>query len=170
MIGMPSSTVSSPTPDLHFRVAIADDRPRVIPLINSAFSIETFLDYTRTDEVRLAFLMEKGSILLAEDASGHLLGSVYTELRGRRGYLGMLAVDPSHQRSGLGRRIVEAAEERFRQQGCEAVDISVLSLRPELPPIYRRFGYVETGTEEFIPSRPLKDGLECHCIVMSKQL
>jgi hypothetical protein len=66
--------------------------------------------------------------------------------------------------------MVEAAEDHLRRQGCEAVDIVVLSLRPELPPIYRRFGYVESGTEEFHSSRPLKPGVECHCIVMSKQL
>jgi hypothetical protein len=67
-------------------------------------------------------------------------------------------------------RIVEAAEEHLRRQGCEAIDILVLSLRPELPPIYRRHGYVETGAEEFHSPRPLKPGAECHCIVMSKQL
>jgi hypothetical protein len=50
------------------------------------------------------------------------------------------------------------------------VDILVLSLRPELPPIYRRFGYIETGTEKFSTSRGLKSGAECHCIVMSKKL
>jgi len=33
-------------------------------------------------------------------------------------------------------RIMEAAEEHLRHQGCEAVDILVLSLRPELPRIY----------------------------------
>lgn len=155
---------------LHFRSATPSDRPRLVALINSAFSIESFLDGTRTDDERLAAMMEKAGILIAEDASGCLLASVYIERRGNRGYLGMLAVDPARQGSGLGRRIVEAAEDRFRQQGCEAVDISVLNLRPELLPIYRRFGYVETGTEEFHPSRPLKPGLECHCIVMSKQL
>jgi len=137
---------------IHFRLATPADRPRLIPLINSAFSIETFLEGTRTDEARLASMMEKGSILVAEDLSGRLLACVYTELRGNRGYLGQLAVG------------------RFRQLGCEAVDITVLSLRPELLPIYRRFGYIETGTEEFNPSRPLKPGLECHCIVMSKKL
>jgi ribosomal protein S18 acetylase RimI-like enzyme len=115
-------------------------------------------------------MMEKGSILLAEDGGGRLLGCVYTEVRGARGYLGQLAVDPAHQGLGLARRLVEAAEDRFRQLGCEAVDITVLSLRPELPPIYRRFGYAETGTEEFHPTQPLKAGVECHCIVMSKQL
>lgn len=66
--------------------------------------------------------------------------------------------------------MVEAAEELFRTKGCEAVDIIVLNLRPELPPIYRRFGYVEIGIENFKPSRTLAPGFECHGIVMSKQL
>ena len=155
---------------IHFRLAAPADSPHLILLINSAFSIETFLEGTRTDEARLAAMMEKGSILVAEDLTSRLLACVYTELRGNRGYLGQLAVGPAHQGSGLARRIVQAAEDRFRQLGCEAVDITVLSLRPELLPIYRRFGYIETGTEEFNPSRPLKPGLECHCIVMSKKL
>jgi predicted N-acetyltransferase YhbS len=155
---------------LRVRPATAADRPALIPLINSAFSIETFLEGTRTDEVRLAAMMQKGVVLVAEDGLGQLLACVYTEVRGARGYLGQLAVAPAHQGAGLGRFIVEAAEEHLRRQGCEAVDISVLSLRPDLRPIYRRFGYIETGTEEFRPSRPLKSGVECHCIVMSKQL
>ena len=48
--------------------------------------------------------------------------------------------------------------------------ITVLSLRPELPPIYRKLGYAETGTEEFHRSQPLKSGVVCHAIVMSKAL
>ncbi len=155
---------------IHFREASAADRPQLIPLINSAFSIETFLEGTRTDEERLAAMMAKGAVLVAEDEDGRLLGSIYTELRGARGYLGMLAVDRARQGEGLGRRLMKAAEDRFRERGCEGIDITVLNLRPELPPIYRRFGYVETGTEEFKPSRPLRSGLECHCIVMSKEL
>jgi ribosomal protein S18 acetylase RimI-like enzyme len=164
--------ISAPVPNttLRIREAAAADRALLIPLINSAFSIEGFLEGTRTDEARLAAMMEKGSLLVAENSSGQLVASVYTEVRGARGYLGMLAVDPAFQGAGLGRRIVEAAEDHLRRQGCKAVDITVLSLRPELPPIYRRFGYVETGVEEFSPSRPLKSGAECHCIVMSKQL
>jgi ribosomal protein S18 acetylase RimI-like enzyme len=155
---------------LNIRSATAADRPRLIPLINSAFSIESFIDGTRTNDEQLATMMEKGTVLVAEDDFGSLLGSVYTELRGSRGYLGMLAVDPAHQGSGLGRRLLTAAEDRFRAQGCRAVDITVLSLRPELPPVYRRFGFVEIGTEPFYPHSPLKDGVDCHCIVMSKKL
>jgi ribosomal protein S18 acetylase RimI-like enzyme len=155
---------------LHFRAATADDRPRLIAMINAAFAIETFLEGTRTDETRLTSMMEKGEILIAENEEGELLASIYSERRDNRGYLGMLAVNPAHQRSGLGQHMLVAAEGRFRAQGCEAVDITVLSLRPELPPIYRRFGFIETGTEAFHPTQPLKDGQECHCIVMSKAL
>lgn len=81
-------------------MATVEDRPQLIGLINSAFSIEKFLEGTRTDEERLAATMEKGTILLAEDGSGHIVASVYMELRGGRGYLGMLAVDPAHPGQG----------------------------------------------------------------------
>jgi hypothetical protein len=50
------------------------------------------------------------------------------------------------------------------------MDILVLSLREELPPLYRKFGYIVTGTEEFKPSRPLKPGVECYAIKMEKAL
>ena len=155
---------------VRFRMATAADAPRLIELINSAFAVETFLDGTRTDAERLAEAMEKGSILTAEDGDGRLVASVYMAQRGERGYLGMLAVDPARQGQGLGKQMLEAAEEFLRAQGFEGVDITVLSLRPELPPLYRKLGYVETSTEEFKPSRPLRDGVACHCIVMSKRL
>ena len=156
--------------DLRIRPAVAADRPRLIPLINAAFSVETFLQGPRIDEERLMAAMEKGIILLAEDSHGCLLASVYAELRGNHGYAGMLAVDPGHQQSGLGRRMMQAVEDHFRAHGCNAVEITVLSLRPELLPLYRRFGFIETGTTEFHYPHPLAPGLECHCIVMQKPL
>ena len=115
-------------------------------------------------------MLLKGCFLVADDGRGHIVASVYIELRGRRGYFGMLAVDPSWQRKGLGRMMAEAAENHCRQRGCNAMDIAVLSLRPELPPYYRKLEYIETGTEEFHPSRPLRAGVECHCVRMSKAL
>jgi ribosomal protein S18 acetylase RimI-like enzyme len=155
---------------VRIRPATPADRPHLIPLINSAFSVEKFLQGPRTDEQRLGEAMEKGTILVGEDSEGRLLASIYTELRGTHGYAGMLAVDPGHQKSGLGWRMMEAAEAHFRTRGCDTVEITVLSLRPELMPIYRRFGFVETGTEEFHYPHPLAPGLECHCIVIEKPL
>ena len=112
--------------EIHFHEAVAADRARLIALISEAFLVETFLDGTRTDAVRLADQMETGSILVAEDGDGKLLASVYRERRGARGYLGMLAVDQARQREAIGRNLMEAAEDRFRRMGCKAVDITVL--------------------------------------------
>jgi GNAT superfamily N-acetyltransferase len=161
---MPSETA------VRIKTASDADITRMIPVVNAAFAIETFLDGSRTDEQRMREMMQKGAFLLAEDGSGRVLACVYLELRAERGYFGMLAVDPSQQGKGLGQLMVHAAEDHCRHRGCKFMDITVLSLRPELPPFYRRLGYVETGTEEFHPSRPLKDGVECQCVVMSKAL
>jgi ribosomal protein S18 acetylase RimI-like enzyme len=158
------------TASLRIRLAIADDRPRLIPMVNAAYSIEKFLGGTRTDETRLAAMMEKGSILMAEEDSGRPVATIYVELRGNRGYMGLLAVDPERQRLGLGGRMMEEGEAWLRSHGCEAVDIIVLSPRTELLPVYRKFGFVEVRTEAFQPSRPLEAGFECHGIVMSKKL
>ena len=165
-----ASSSTAPNTEIIFRIASPEDAPRLIALINAAFSVEQFIEGTRTDPDRLANMMAKGAILMAEDAANRLLGSVFMEFRGERGYLGMLAVDPAHQGTGLARRLVQEAENRFRELDCEAVDIVVLSMRPELPPLYRRFGYVETGTGEFTPARALRPGVECHSITMSKRL
>lgn len=155
---------------INCRLAAAADSARIIEVVNAAFSIEDFLEGTRTDEARLAAMMEKGKILLAEDANGKVVGSIYYELRGKRGYLGMLAIEPAEQGRGLARKIVEAAEGRLRSAGCDEVEIIVLNMRPDLLPLYKRFGFVQTGTTQFAPSRTLKPGVECYGITMAKQL
>ena len=163
-------TSTGPGPQINYRLATAADAARLIPMINAAFSIEEFLEGTRTDETRPAEAMAKGSILLAEDEAGNLLGSVYFELRSQRGYLGLLAIDPAHQGRGLSRRIVEAAEDHLRAAGCDEIEIIVLNMRPDLLPIYRRFGFVDAGTTPFKPSRALKPGVECYGIIMVRKL
>lgn len=155
--------------DIHIRIATMADRSAMMPAINQAFAIEKFLEGTRTDETRLAEMMASGEFLIAQNGSGKIVASVYVEVKGERGYLGMLAVDPTEQGHGLGREMVDAVEDYCRRKGCSGVDLVVISVRTDLPPFYRKLGYVESGTEEFHPSRKLKPGFECHCIVMSKE-
>jgi len=157
-------------PGAQIRIATPEDMDGMIPMVNAAFAIEAFIDGTRTDRERMSEMMQKGIFLVAEDASGRIVACVYAEVRGERGYFGMLAVEPSKQRTGLGRRMAEAAEGYCRQRGCGWMDISVLTLRPELLPYYQKLGYRETRREDFYPSRPLKEGFECQSIVMSKEL
>lgn len=156
------------------RIATADDIPALVTLINEAFLVETFLDGPRTNTSKLAEMMCRGKFLIAEsvgEGGVQLDASVYVEKRGERGYFGMLAVNGSRRGTGLGRLMVDAAEKHVYKQGCTHMDITVLSLRTELPPFYRKLGYEETGTKPFDASpQKLTDGLECWCVVMSKEL
>jgi ribosomal protein S18 acetylase RimI-like enzyme len=155
---------------LSVRLAAQSDIPAMIALVNAAFVVESFLEGTRTDEDRMTALMQQGTFLVALAPSGRMVASVYTEKRGERSYLGMLAVSPELQGQGLGRLMVESAEHHSREQGSRAMDLTVLSLRAELLPFYGKLGYELVGTDPFHPPRPLKPGLQCHCIRLSKVL
>lgn len=157
-------------PAVRIRVATTADMDAMIPVVNAAFVVEDFIDGTRTDHANMSEMMQKGEFLLAEDNDGRVVACVYTELRGERGYLGMLAVDPPQQGTGLGRVMVDAAESHCRNRGCRWMDLRVLSPRRELLPFYEKLGYVQVRTEKFQPPRPLKQQMECYGIIMSKPL
>jgi GNAT superfamily N-acetyltransferase len=153
---------------LAIRAAGGSDIPALVRLINAAFIVEQFVfDGDRINAEETQVFMENGRFLLAEDCAG-LAGCVYLEIREDRGYLGLLAVNPTRQGTGLGRKLVAAAEDYFRAKGCCAVDLRVISQRAPLPPFYRRLGYVETGTAPFSPS--LQTKVPGYYIIMSKSL
>src|SRR5260370_555679 len=153
---------------LRFRAADLADFEALVHLINSAFRVELpYIEGDRIDAPGVRSYMAKGKFFLAEDSSG-LAGCVYVELRGDRGYLGLLGVDPSRQGTGLGRKLMDAAENFFRQAACVAVDLRVISARTPLSSFYRHLGYLETGTAPFAPDVPVK--VTCHYILMSKDL
>jgi GNAT superfamily N-acetyltransferase len=166
---MTQSPKSSPQNESAFiRVADSGDIPALVRLINAAFIVEQFVfDGDRINAEETQAFMESGKFLIAHDSAG-FAGCVYVEIRKERGHLGLLAVDPSRQGAGLGRKLVAAAENNFRAAGCCAVDLRIISQRTPLPPFYRRLGYVETGTAPFSPS--LQTKVPGHYIVMSKSL
>jgi GNAT superfamily N-acetyltransferase len=88
--------------------------------------------------------------------------------RGAAAYLGLLAVGPAHQQSGLGSMLMDAAEDYCRALGLRFMDIKVVNLREELAGFYGKRGYVETGTSAFPAAVETK--LRYHFIDMSKPL
>ena len=155
--------------EIKIRWADARDAAAIVRVINLAFRAAEsfFIEGDRISPEIPQPMHEKGNFLLAEDAAG-LVGCVYVELRGERAYFGLLAVDPTRQHRGLGRRLIDETENHARAVGCRVMDLRIVSLREELPPFYRRLGYVETGTGPF--PEEIKAKLPCHFILMSKRL
>jgi ribosomal protein S18 acetylase RimI-like enzyme len=153
---------------ISFRSAGENDVDAIVQLVNTAFLVEEFfIERDRTNSEMVHALMTKGKFLLAEDGPA-IAGCVYVELRGNRGYLGMLSVEPSHQRMGLGRQLLDAAEKFFKDSGCRFSDLLIVDVRTELQTMYRQLGYVETGTAPYKERVPTK--MPVHFIAMSKPL
>jgi len=151
-----------------YRTASEADAEELVPLINRAFKIE--LQYFDTERIDLAETLEhlkKGTFLLAE-SEGRLAGCNYVELRAEAGYFGLLSVDPAYQGRGLGKTLVEQAEDFCRRAGCGLMQIRVLNHRTELPPFYEKIGYGLAGIEEVeqVPSARLP----YHFLLMEKKL
>jgi N-acetylglutamate synthase-like GNAT family acetyltransferase len=154
---------------MQVRVAETRDAEAIVSVINVAFRLsEGFLmDRDRIDLETVRELFQKGTFLVAED--NFVCGCVYVEPRGRfRSYLGLLAVDPRLQKSGLGSQLMRAAEAHCAKTGSRFMDLRIVSVRKELPAFYHRHGYVETGTEPFTPG--LNPKVPCHFVWMSKPL
>jgi ribosomal protein S18 acetylase RimI-like enzyme len=118
-------------------------------VVNDAFHEESFfVDRPRTQPLQLAEQFGFGHFLLAHQGR-RLVALVFYELREDCGHIGMLAVRSDHQRRGVGRAIMRAAERKLHAAGCRVAEVTVLSVRTALPPFYRKLGYREAGSGEF---------------------
>jgi predicted N-acetyltransferase YhbS len=151
------------------RVTNPGDAEAVSGVINAAFrKAEGFLiDRDRIDLKTVQDLFRTGTFLVAEE-NGVVVGCVHVEMRGERSYLGLLSVNPDGQKSGVGSKLMTAAEDYCAKAGSRFMDLRIVSVRQELPEFYHRRGYVETGTAPFTPG--LEPKLPCHFVNMAKPL
>ena len=150
------------------REASAADADRIAALVNRAFSAESWFKSTdRTNAAQIQELLSQGVFLLLEDGT-RLLACVYLEPRGDRVYLGMLSVEQDVQARGIGRRMMQHAEDFARRAGHVAIDLRIVHVREELPPYYRKLGYVDAGTEAAPDFPGVK--IPIHFLLMTKSL
>jgi ribosomal protein S18 acetylase RimI-like enzyme len=124
------------------RRATSADAAALAELVNAAFAIEEFfVDGDRTHAAEIETMMQDGAFLVLDHHDG-LAAAVYVE---RRGYFGMLSVQPALQGMGLGKRLVRIAEALCEASGCATMSIRIINLREELARWYRSLGYRETG-------------------------
>jgi predicted N-acetyltransferase YhbS len=154
--------------DWTIRQAGPADADRIAVLVNRAFLAESWFKSTdRTNASQVRELLSKGTFLLLEEET-RLLACVYLEPRGDRVYLGMLSVEQDVQGRGIGRHMMHEAEEFSRRAGHVAIDLRIVHVREELPPYYRKLGYVESGTEP-APNFPGVN-IPIHFLLMTKSL
>ena len=140
------------------------DIPQLLKLINSAYrgedakkgwthEAELIDGDIRTDETSLKQVINTpGAVILKYEQDGRIAGCVYLQKKGDRLYLGMLAVSPEIQAQGIGKKLLNAATEHAKKNGCSMIEMTVISVRHELIAWYERNGYRQTSKREPFPN------------------
>ena len=83
-----------------------------------------------------------GSVFLAAEEDGRIIGAVLGTHDGRKGWINRLAVVPMHRRRGVGRALVEAVEKRLRALGIQIVTCLIEDWNTKSMVFFDRLGYV----------------------------
>ena len=145
---------------LHIQQATPDDVPAITRVVNSAYqgepgskswTSESHLvagQRTTEDLVRNLLQQPANTIFKCTNDEQKILGCMLLEKKPHTLYLGMLSVSPQEQASGVGRALVQYAENIARTNKYTTITITVIDLRHELIDWYKRQGFVPTGKVE----------------------
>jgi ribosomal protein S18 acetylase RimI-like enzyme len=157
---------------LTFRAAGEADVGAIVTLVESAYRGDAsragwtteadMLDGQRTDaeEIR-GWLRRRQAMILLGQRGDELLASLVLSDHGQgRAYLGMFAVSPRQQGSGVGRAMLREAERLARSEfRAERLRMTVIGQREELIAWYTRCGFARTGEREDFPYGDPRFGL-----------
>ena len=141
MPATPSDTTAGP---LGLRRATVDDLPAIRAVIDAAYA--RYL--TRMDKPPAPMLRDYGPSV--EAGTTWVTGSPITAVltlypRDDHLYVENIAVDPSAQGRGLGRALMEFAEQEAARRGLRRMALVTHEVMTENQAIYARLGYLETG-------------------------
>ena len=91
----------------------------------------------------------QADMFLVAVSKGQLVGSVMVGYSGHRGWINYLAVHPDHRRTGIGRFMMDEAEERLRSLGCPKINLQVRTSNSQAIEFYRRIGFKEDDVLSF---------------------
>ena len=155
-----------------FRAATPTDVDALVPMINAA--------YDRTEQhifpgSRRAERHDIGGLIpgmVVAELDGRVAGCIHIDVSGVPAHYGLLAVDVSLHRSGIGSLLVEHAETVARDAGATAVRIETVK-QAGLMPFYERRGYEfvgETDGQIWYAGADWGAAISWHMVDMEKSL
>ena len=143
--------------------ATLDNVSEITILVNSAYRGETskkgwtteanILEGTRISENELTeTLSDANNTILVYQENNKIIGTVLLTNKTTELYLGMLTISPELQNAGLGKKLLQAAEDFARSLHLPKIVMTIITIREELIGWYKRNGYRDTGKREPFPA------------------
>lgn len=131
--------VGVPVMRLTIRPAVSEDESSVVELWHACDLVASYNDPAA--DFRFARASACSDVLVGEDETGRTSGSVMVGHDGHRGWLYYVACAPGLRGSGIGRQMVQAAEEWLRQRGVVKVQLLVRETNTQVVSFYEHLGY-----------------------------
>ena len=125
--------------ELTIRSAVPEDEPEIVALWRACDLVAKYNDPAA--DFRFARAGACSDVLVAEDQVGRIGGSVMVGHDGHRGWLYYVAAAPHHRGSGIGRQMVQAAEEWLRQRGVVKAQLLVRETNTKVVAFYEHLGF-----------------------------
>jgi ribosomal protein S18 acetylase RimI-like enzyme len=122
--------------------ADAADEAEVVQLWRTCGLVASYNDPAA--DFRFARAGAASDVLVGRDGAGRIVGALMVGHDGHRGWLYYVATDPDHRVSGIGRRMITAAEDWLRERKVPKVQLMVRETNTQVVSFYGRLGYEET--------------------------
>jgi ribosomal protein S18 acetylase RimI-like enzyme len=136
------------------RSATAEDEARVVALWRASDLVTSYNDPSQ--DFRFARAKESSDILVGLDGERILVGSVMVGHDGHRGWIYYLGTDPKHRHQGIGRAMVEAAEQWLKDKRVVKVMLLVRETNKQVVGFYSRLGF--EAVPRVVMQKWLKEG------------
>ncbi|MFC1569356.1 GNAT family acetyltransferase [bacterium] len=104
---------------IHIRRFHSNDEEQVIALWKACQLIVPQNDPNADIQKKIEF---QPDLFFVAVNKNHIIGSVMAGYEGHRGWINYLAVHPSHQDQKIGRLLVEYAEMKLKELGCQKIN------------------------------------------------
>ena len=125
-----------------YNITIFEDKHRtqVIDLWKKCNLIKSWNDPNKDIDRKLKV---NDSLFLIVEFNKVIIGSAMIGYDGHRGSLYYLAVDPKHQRKGVGKMLMKEIEKRLIEVGCPKINIFIRNSKIEVKAFYQSIDYEE---------------------------
>jgi ribosomal protein S18 acetylase RimI-like enzyme len=119
--------------------AIAEDDQAVVALWRACDLVASYNDPAA--DFHFARTGSCSDVLVGVNETGEIAGSVMVGHDGHRGWLYYVAASPTSRGKGVGRRMVQAAEDWLRERGVVKVQLLVRETNAKVVAFYERLGF-----------------------------
>jgi ribosomal protein S18 acetylase RimI-like enzyme len=125
---------------LEIRPYISADEPAVVALWRKVFPDDP-PHHDPVDTIRLKVETQPELFFVATKGGG-VVGTIMAGFDGHRGWIYRVAVDPKHQRHGIGTALVRRAEQELIARGAPKINLQIRASNSQVASFYEHLGFV----------------------------